>query len=92
MKKLYKFYEDFGQMGSLEGIFVEDDKFMHDKIFGGIIYFGEVLGKHSDIFCDITEDNCKVLTDDEKFIDMAIEYGIVPVGHNPVDYYFEEEY
>lgn len=47
--KLWKFSEDYGRMGDVEGLFIateqEVDKFLDKRN----ICFGEVLGKHSDV-------------------------------------------
>lgn len=90
MKKIYKFYVDCGRMGSLESVFVADDSEI-DMIMGKTIYFGEVLGKHSDINITITSDCIELLTDDKTFVDKFVEImgdGTIS-GHNPVEYYHE---
>lgn len=47
--KLWKFSEDYGRMGDVEGLFIateeEIDKFLNKRT----VFFGEVLGKHSDV-------------------------------------------
>ena len=49
MKYLYKFYWDCGRMGELEGLFIAEDDVLKNSI-GKNVYFGEVLGKHSEIY------------------------------------------
>ena len=44
MKKLYSFELDWGRMGSLEGLFIAEEKDVKD-IIGKNVQFGEVLGK-----------------------------------------------
>tara|TARA_Y100000310_G_scaffold321360_1_gene378878 strand:+ start:3846 stop:4022 length:177 start_codon:yes stop_codon:yes gene_type:complete len=56
MKKLYGFYADFGRMGNLDGIFIAESDDL-DAIMGKDIYFGEILGKHSDIILTL-EKSC----------------------------------
>lgn len=90
MKKLYRFYWDCGRMGNLEGIFVSTDEALA-SIVGKRIYFGEVLGKHSEIYGDFEMDDVEELTDDQGFITKAIEYGLIPTGFNPFDYLEEED-
>lgn len=83
MRTLYKFQEDFGRNGELLGFFVADNREVSDFI-GREIYFGEVLGKHSDVYVTLTKENLIPLTSDQEFIDKVIAYGLAPVGHNPL--------
>lgn len=83
--KLYRFTLDCGRMGSLEGTFVATDREVKAAI-GKRAYFGEVLGKHSEIECSLAREHFAVLTDDQTFIDKAAEYGLIPSGHNPLAY------
>ena len=52
---LYKYHEDCGRSGSLDGIFIVDErgKSCIDALMESqtLVYFGEVLGKHSDVTC-----------------------------------------
>lgn len=48
MKKLWKFELDWGRMGTLEGLFVSEPEPLMELI-GKEIYFGECLGKHSEV-------------------------------------------
>ena len=87
---LYRFECDFGGMGDLEGLFVANHEDI-DSIIGKRIYFGEVLGKHSEIWIDsFSEDHITLLTEDEAFIDKLIELGL-ETGFNPLDYGPEDE-
>lgn len=81
MSSLYRFYADFGRMGELEGLFVTTDEQVQ-KIIGKEIYFGEVLGKHSDVIATMQEKMFTKLTDDEKFISKFIKLGCES-GMNP---------
>ncbi len=59
---LYRFNFKCGRSGSLEGMFAVDQrgKVALDALIadgGTEVYFGEVLGKHSDVFGTITEKN-----------------------------------
>ena len=49
MKKLYKFYWDCGRQGDIESIFIATEKDIKANI-GEEVYFGEILGKHSEIY------------------------------------------
>lgn len=75
-------------MGSIEGVFTADETDVK-KLIGKNIYFGEVLGKHSEIFGDMEEGDIEELTDDQEFIDKFCEL-IGPFGYNPFDYVDDE--
>ncbi len=49
--KLYEFYADFGRMGEIESTFVATDE-EFAALSNRYMYFGEVLGKHSEIYLD----------------------------------------
>jgi len=88
MRKLYKFYWDCGRMGCLESLFVADEKDIK-RIMGKEIYFGEVLGKHSEICGEIEECDITIKSEDPEFIDKLVEIiGDTTIsGHNPISYY-----
>ncbi len=80
---------DFGRMGNLTGVFVTDTNEMEKLIDSkSEIYFGEVLGKHSDVFCPITKQNITLVTTDDEFIDLFEKHELSN-GYNPFDYIFE---
>jgi hypothetical protein len=91
-KVLFEFNYDCGRMGGLTGLFVATDAEV-EALYGREIYFGEVLGKHSEIVCDF--DSCCVeeKTRDQEFIAKLIEIvGDTTVsGFNPLSYAEEEE-
>lgn len=92
-RALYKFYQDFGRMGELHGIFVADMKDVYDVLESEtpkVAYFGEVLGKHSEVYCDITEDNVQFITDDDTTIGVVLTHGLES-GYNPFDYIEQDE-
>ena len=50
MKALFKMDFDCGRMGNLEGVFITDTEDVEYLVNNKIsVYFGEVLGKHSEI-------------------------------------------
>ena len=85
MKKLYRFAWDFGRHGVVTGLFIEEEARVQSAI-GHYAYFGEILGKHSDVEGELQEGDITVLTDDQAFIEKANELGIVPHGYNPLDH------
>ena len=84
-KILCKFHWDCGRMGSLSGLFVTTQKKLDKAITCGID-FGEVLGKHSNIYGPLEPGDISVLCDDQEFIERAEKLGVVPLGYNPLDY------
>lgn len=88
-KGLYKFYWDCGRSGKLESIFVADAKEI-ENVFGREVYFGEVLGKHSEIYGTLEAGDFTLLTEDKSFIEL-FEKHIGTVGYNPFDYIEEDE-
>ena len=82
---LYKFHWDCGRMGQLDGVFVANHKDVVD-LTGRNVYFGEVLGKHSEIYGKIEEGEVWMLTNDQDFIEKAEKYGLVPTGFNPLSH------
>ncbi len=95
MKKLYKFYWDCGRMGDVTGLFVAENTEVEAAI-GKHLYFGEILGKHSDISGNLTADDLTVKSDDQDFIEKLVTViGNTTIsGYNPLNYLpeeFEEE-
>jgi hypothetical protein len=90
MTKLYKFHWDCGRQGCVEGIFSADDATVKAAI-GQDVHFGEILGKHSEVYGPLEKKDLKVLTDDEPFIARAMQYGLVPSGYNPLEHLTEGE-
>ena len=87
MKGLYLFQWDCGRMGDLEGIFIADSADV-ESLIGKNVYFGEVLGKHSEIEGVIENGDITLKTDDPAFIaDLEKHLGTGTLsGHNPLDY------
>ena len=83
-QKLYRYDLDCGRQGDVTGTFVADDAVIAAAM-GKRAYFGEILGKHSDVRADLEEDQLTVLTEDPKFIALYEEI-IGSSGRNPLDY------
>ncbi len=88
--KLWKFHWDVGRMGDLEGLFLATEEDVKSLI-GKTVWFGEVLGKHSDIYGDISPRDIKELHVEPATISDLAQHGPTLSGHNPFDYYEEEE-
>lgn len=87
MKKLYKFYWYCGRMGSVSGLFVAEESAI-EKALGKTVYFGEILGKHSDIHGELSVEDLTIMSDDPEFIAKLAEViGSEHIsGRNPLDY------
>lgn len=93
MLKLYSFNWDMRRMGSVEGLFVSDEQTIKDNI-GAEVYFGEILGKHSEVYGTLDEEDLKVVSEDQDKIEWLVGLlGYSISGYNPLEYvqYEEEE-
>ncbi len=84
MKKLYRFYWDYGRMGNVHGLFIMEEERVLAAI-GKECYFGEILGKHSEVNGTLTIDDLTVLSEDQKFIQQFEEIVGTEFGYNPVE-------
>jgi hypothetical protein len=90
-KNLYSFYWDCGRSGSLDGLFITDPETL-EKYIGKDVYFGEVLGKHSEIYGSLDKKDVKLVSDDtEKVLWLYELMGDTVSGFNPIEYISEEE-
>lgn len=90
MKAIYKIEIDYGRSGGLYGIFVADTeqvkKLIEDKTE---VYFGEVLGKHSEVIITFNEPgDCILVSDDPSVVEVFEKYNM-STGYNPFDYISE---
>jgi hypothetical protein len=92
MKVLARFYWDYGRMGELNCIFIAEEEDVYNLI-GKEIYFGEVLGKHSEVEGTIEERDITIISEDQDFINKCEEvFGSKTIsGYNPLNYIEEEE-
>ena len=90
-KVLVSFFWNEGRMGDVEGLFVTTKEKI-EKSLGKEVYFGEILGKHSEIFGTLKKEDFTVKSDDPAFIDKLVEIiGAETIsGYNPFDYLEEE--
>lgn len=88
MLGLYQYCFSF-RGGEFQGTFVCDKEII-SQLYGKNIYFGEVLGKHSELSIDFSEEDFKLLTDDQEFIN-KYEMLVGDTGYNPFDYLPEDE-
>ena len=91
MKNLYKFYWYCGRMGNLEGLFIAEESEVQE-IIEKEVYFGEVLGRHSEVYGKIRESDITLVSDDqEKVAWLENLLGNSVSGYNPFDYYEPEQ-
>lgn len=91
-KVIAKFHWDCGRMGDVDGLFIAD-KSKLESANGEHVYFGEILGKHSEVYGDLDESAITILTEDQDFIAKFIEImgdGTIS-GYNPLEYLSDEE-
>ncbi len=85
-KAVFKFNFDCGRQGELEGVFISTqekvDILMEKEIE---VYFGEVLGKHSEIYGTIDKGEIEFISDNEEVVNIIEEYGLTS-GYNPFNY------
>lgn len=82
---LYKLSLDFGRSGYLEGIFIADKEevgILTNPDYDIEIYFGEVLGKYSDIQGTIESSDISLISEDSKVLDIVKEHRLYS-GYNP---------
>lgn len=88
MKKLFKFEWKGGRGYDVEGIFITEQLEV-DRIIGCEVYFGEICGKHSEVFGDVGEKDITMLSDDPSVIEVLLK--VFPdgkiSGYNPIEYY-----
>lgn len=90
-KLLVRYNVEFGRMGDLEGLFVTTHEEMTNAL-GKQVYWGEVLGKHSEIYHDLQIEELTIVTDDQDFIANLVLYvGSDISGFNPIAKIAEQE-
>lgn len=84
--KLWKFHWDCGRQGDLYGVFIATEEEVQSLV-GKEIYFGEVLGKHSNVYGRIKQGEITLITDNAEAIKALQEAcGKTISGHNPLQY------
>lgn len=87
----YSFFWDCCRMGDVKGLFISTQKQV-DKLLGKEIYFGEILGKHSEVSGTIDEGDITLVSSDQDKVNWLLELlGYTVSGYNPFDYYEPEE-
>lgn len=92
MKGIYEFCWPMRRSADIEGTFIADSEDVA-KITGKYVYFGEIAGKHSEVYGNIDPGDITLRTDDQDFIDKFEEIMGEgwSTGINPLEYYEPEE-
>lgn len=91
MKLLVKFHWSCGRQGDVDGLFIVE-KDVLEKGYGKRVYFGEILGKHSEIYGTLTREDITVKSEDQDFIAKVEELlGADLSGYNPFGYMGDED-
>lgn len=86
MENYYEFKWDCGRGGNVNGRFLAKPEEV-EKIIGTEVYFGEILGKHSEVYGIIEKGEITLVTDDQDFIKRAEELKVnLCSGYNPFHY------
>jgi hypothetical protein len=90
MDAIYKMNFDCGRSGNLEGIFIAEESAVNALIVSGKeVYFGEVLGKHSEVCGPIEATDITMVTNDPAIVAVFDEHKM-QCGYNPFDYIGED--
>lgn len=89
MKGIYSFHWDCGRMGELDGLFVADSESVA-KAIGKEVYFGEALGKHSEICGTLDTSDITLKSDANDHVEMFLHLDLA-TGYNPLSYLQDEE-
>ena len=82
---LWSFYWDCGRQGEVEGLFKATKEEVENAI-GKEVYFGEILGKYSEIYGTIEEGEIELVSDNPIEVMNATES-----GYNPLEYLEENQ-
>lgn len=86
---IYKFHWDCGRQGVVNGCFVADNSEVEQAI-GKEVYFGEILGKHSEIYGILEKGEIELVTTDEQVVNLFEQFELSN-GYNPLEYLRDED-
>ncbi|WPJ20534.1 hypothetical protein vBPFY1MI_75 [Pseudomonas phage vB_PF_Y1-MI] len=88
-KLLVSFHWDCGRMGGVEGLFITTQSALECG-YGKRVYFGEILGKHSEVYGTLETKDIEVISEDQDFIEKLEDLlGVSISGYNPLEYISE---
>jgi hypothetical protein len=83
---VYKLNVDLNRQGELKGLFIAKKNHVRLLLENKIqVYFGEVLGKHSEVYGSLEENDIIFVSDNEDVIDLILEHDLEH-GFNPFEY------
>ena len=83
MKAIYRMNLDFGRMGDLEGTFTATKQQVEKLTDGTLgVYWGEVLGKNSEVYGNIEPEDIEMLSDNPEVVEVFEKYDFSS-GYNP---------
>ena len=86
VNKLWKFHWNCGRSGDLYGVFIATEEEVQSLV-GKEVYFGEVLGKHSEVYGTIEQGEITLITDNTEAVKALQEAcGTTISGYNPLHY------
>lgn len=86
---IYKFYWDCKRQGEVNGVFVAEKKTLN-KAMGMRVHFGEILGKHSEVYGTLDPEDITLVTEDPEVIKL-FEAHKLHSGYNPLNYLRNED-
>lgn len=89
MKGIYRFHWDCGRAGDISSIFVAEDEDVN-AVIGKKVYFGEVLGKHSEVYGTVADDEITLVSSEPADVEM-FERLHLSTGLNPLNFLDEED-
>lgn len=85
--KLYRYEQDFGRMGSLDGMFFATDE-EYDRFMGREGYASDILGKHSEVYLEFSEETIEEIPLSETTIEEMFDVlGAHVSGETPLDFF-----
>jgi len=92
MKKgIYRLCFSAGRSGHLHGIFIATKTAVDDLVKSeNVIHFGEVLGKHSEVYGPIDKGEITLVTNDKTAVDAFSKFKM-ETGYNPFNYLHQDE-
>jgi len=89
MEGIYRLIDDQGRGGEVEGIFTADSDDI-ERIMNTSVYFGEILGKHSNVEVFLDDKTLQLVTDVPSVVRNFQKYNM-ETGYNPFNYIYDDE-
>lgn len=90
-KVLVKFFWDCGRSGEVQGLFITTASELQ-AAYGKDVYFGEILGKHSEVYGTLGEDDVEIISEDQNLLETLENLlGATISGYNPLEYLQESD-